>query len=152
MKTFLPSVFIAALALSSSCTSRDQEKAREDAHKAAAELKHDGRELSNNIDRAIQPDSRSASDKLADGKAKLEAAGDRASVKLSRAALVAQVKTNLASQDGLSTITGIDVDAEGSVVTLRGHVGSQAQKDAAERAAARVNGVSRVQNDISIDR
>jgi osmotically-inducible protein OsmY len=66
--------------------------------------------------------------------------------------LEAQVKTNLASDDGLSTITGIDVDANGSVVTLRGHVGSQAQKEAAGRAAARVSGVSRVQNDISIDR
>jgi osmotically-inducible protein OsmY len=137
--------------LAGSCTSRDREKAREDAHKAAAELKHDGRELSGNIDRAIQPDSHSAADKLADGKAKLEAAGDRASVKLSRAALVAQVKTNLASEAGLSSITGIDVDANGGVVTLRGHVSSQAQKEAAERAAARVNGVSRVQNDLSVN-
>ncbi len=143
---------LAALMLASSCTSRDQEKTREDARKAAAELKHDGRELSNNIDRAIQPDSRSAADKLAEGKAKLEAASDRASVKLSRAALEAQVKTNLASEAGLSTITGIEVDANGSVVTLRGHVATQAQKDVAGRAAARVNGVSRVENDMSVDR
>jgi osmotically-inducible protein OsmY len=152
MRTFVLPTLFAAFVFASSCTSRDQEKAREDAHKAAAELKHDGRELSNNIDRAIQPDSRSAGDKLADGKAKLEAAGDRASVKLGRAALEAQVKTNLASEAGLSTITGIDVYANGDVVTLRGHVSSQAQKDAAERAAARVNGVSHVQNEISIDR
>jgi osmotically-inducible protein OsmY len=147
---FLPAV-LTAFMLIAGCTSRDQEKAREDARKAAAELKHDGHELSNNIDRAIQPDSRGAADKLADGKAKLEAASERAEVKLSRAALEAQVKSNLASEAGLSTITGIDVDADGSVVTLRGHVGSQAQKDTAERAASRVNGVSRVQNDISVD-
>jgi hyperosmotically inducible protein len=152
MKTLFLPALLAALTLASSCTSRDQEKAREDAHKAAAELKHDGRELSNNIDHAIQPDARSASDKLAAGKAKLEAASDRAAVKLGRAGLEAQVKSNLASEAGLSTITGIEVDANGSVVTLRGHVASQAQKDAAEHAAARVDGVSRVENEISINR
>jgi osmotically-inducible protein OsmY len=157
-RLLLFSVF-SALLLSSACnstnhaqTSEDMHRAGEEAKKAGAELNQDVKEVARNIDREVKPDARSASEKLEDGKEKLIRAGDKASLGLSRAALIAEVKSKLASDAGLSTVTNIDVHATGGVVTLTGHVATQAQKDAADHAAALVGGVTRVENDLVVGR
>lgn len=53
--------------------------------------------------------------------------------------------------DSRVACAGIDVSAEGGVVTLRGSVPTAAKKDAAQEAAHRVAGVLDVVNDISVD-
>jgi hyperosmotically inducible protein len=148
-RLLLFSVF-SALLFASACNSHNQQQTREDLHRAGTELKQDVKEVARNIDHEVKPDARSASEKLENGKEKLIAAGDKASIGLSRAALIAEVKSKLASDAGLSTVTDIDVHAVGSVVTLTGHVATQAQKDAADHAAAMVGGVTRVQNDLTV--
>jgi osmotically-inducible protein OsmY len=64
--------------------------------------------------------------------------------------MAAKVKAKLASDVGLSTVTGVDVDTSGHVVTLRGTVSSESQKLEAERAASHVNGVEKVINDLKV--
>lgn len=139
------------------CSSRDQEKTkeevREDAHKTAEdakkagrEIKQDAKDLSQRVSAAVQPDSRSASDKFEAGTDRMKVAAAKAGVKLDHAALLAEVKTKLASDAGLSTLTRVDVALHGSEVTLSGTVATEEQKKAAELAAAQVHGVTHVHN------
>ncbi len=81
----------------------------------------------------------------------LRAAGEKAGVKLDHAAMVAKVKAKLATDVGLSTVTGIDVDASGQVVTLRGTVASEEQKQQAEQAVMQLGGVTKVINDLKVN-
>jgi osmotically-inducible protein OsmY len=71
-------------------------------------------------------------------------------VKLDHAALIAKIKTKLATDVGLSTVTGVDVDASGRIVTLHGTVDSVQQKQEAERAALQVGGVTKVIDDLQV--
>jgi osmotically-inducible protein OsmY len=114
------------------CSPSDQERAKEQARENGRELSHeakvageeikkDAKDLSRQVDAAVQP-------------------------RLDHAALVAKVKSKLASDAGLSTLSHVEVDADGSVVTLSGTVTNETQKRAAEIAAAKVDGVSRVEN------
>lgn len=128
------------------CSSNDQEKAKAEARDAGARLKQDAKDLSRKVDAAVKPDRESASDKLSDGTTKLKVASSKAGVKLDQAALLAKVKTKLASDAGLSTLTRVEVRVEGSIVTLSGTVSSEEQKKAAELAASQVGGVTRVNN------
>lgn len=158
MKTILSVAAGAVLTMTlAACSSRDQEKAkaeiRKDAHqvaadakKAGAEIKQGAKELSRNVDAAVRPDSQKASDKMAGARDKVSDAASKASVKLDQAALLAKVRTNLASAAGLSTLTNVDVSLDGSVVTLSGTVSTQDQKKAAEQAVSQVDGVTRVHN------
>lgn len=91
-----------------------------------------------------------AEEKLRRGGEDLRAAGSQAAVKLDRAAMVAKVKTKLATDVGLSTVTSIDVDTTGHVVTLRGTVSSEDQRRQAEQAALEVSGVTKVVNDLRV--
>jgi osmotically-inducible protein OsmY len=95
-----------------------------------------------------KPDSQTAGAerKLTDAGRELRTAGEHAAVKLDRAAMIAKVKTKLAKDVGLSVAASLDVDSTGQVVTLRGTVSSEEQKQHAERAAMQVNGVTRVIN------
>jgi osmotically-inducible protein OsmY len=52
--------------------------------------------------------------------------------------------------DGAMPAAGIDVDARGETVTLRGLVDVAAQRDRAERIALRVGGVSHVENHLRV--
>ena len=63
------------------------------------------------------------------------------------AALTGKVKSALAADVGLKTVK-IDVDSEGGVVTLKGHVDSQDTKRRAEATAKKVSGVSEVRNEL----
>jgi osmotically-inducible protein OsmY len=161
MKTFAAtSIFVLAIGLVG-CSSSDQEQAkkqaRADAHEAADEAKRAGREikegakeLNQRAKDAMQPDSQSASDKMAQAEAKAKDAAAHAGVNLDHAALLAKVKTSLASNAGLSTVTSVDVTVDGSVVTLSGTVPNDNQKKAAEMAASQVNGITQVRNNLTI--
>jgi osmotically-inducible protein OsmY len=65
------------------------------------------------------------------------------------AALTTKVKTALAGDVGLKTLK-IDVDANSGVVTLKGQVDSDEAKKRIQEIAQAVNGVTWVQNQISV--
>ena len=67
------------------------------------------------------------------------------------AALTAKVKSALAADVGLRTLTGIDVDSQGTVVTLKGRIDTEENKRRAEQVAQRVEGVSSVKNQLTVE-
>lgn len=145
----------------SACTSSDQERAKEqgsqdlrkandEAKKAGRELKADAKELSRRVDAAVQPDTESASHKLSRAEATAKEGASRAGVKLDHAVLLAKVKTKLMSDAGLSTVGNVDVALNGTVVTLSGTVANENQKKAAEQAASQVDGVTKVQDLLTV--
>jgi len=67
------------------------------------------------------------------------------------ATLTTKVKTALAADVGLRTLTGINVDSEGSVVTLKGSVDTEANKRRAEQVAQGIEGVSSVRNQLTVE-
>jgi osmotically-inducible protein OsmY len=165
---------VAVLALLAGCGQGDKEKAREraaearrradeaaarareEAHKLAREARQEARALNRNVKDALngtgtgQSGDSEEGQKLRRGGEDLRRAGSEAEVKLNRAALIARVKAKLANDVGLSTVTSVDVDASGQVVTLRGTVSSPEQKKQAENAVLEVSGVSRVINDLEV--
>ena len=66
------------------------------------------------------------------------------------ATLTTKVKSALAADVGLSSLTGISVDSEGSVVRLKGSVDTDANKQRAEQVAKGVDGVSSVKNELAV--
>jgi hyperosmotically inducible periplasmic protein len=66
------------------------------------------------------------------------------------ATLTTKVKSALAADVGLRTLTGINVDSEGSVVTLKGSVDTEANKRRAEQVARGVEGVATVRNQLTV--
>jgi hyperosmotically inducible protein len=70
---------------------------------------------------------------------------------MSDAAITAKVKSALAADVGLKTVTGIHVDTDnGGVVTLKGKVDSADIKKHAEQVARKVNGVKSVKNELQV--
>lgn len=121
------------------CDRSTQDKARErqaeaerKIRKLGSEAKQRARELDHNIKDAVQPDR------------------DHAAEKLDNAALLAKVKAKLASDIGVATLNNVNVDISGSVVTLRGTVASDTQRQAAQRAASQVSGVTNVVNELKV--
>lgn len=66
------------------------------------------------------------------------------------AALTAKVKAQLIA-DGRVSPTRVNVDTAGGVVTLKGIVPTQAEKNAAEEIARRVEGVKSVTSQLTVD-
>ncbi len=136
--------------------SEAKQKTRQEAHKLTQEVKQGARSLDQKIDQALKSEpvhsngTTEAGQKLRRGGQELRAAGGQAAVKLDHAAMIAKVKAKLASDVGLATVTSVDVDTTGQVVTLRGTVSSAEQKQQAEQAALQVNGVTRVINNLQI--
>jgi len=64
--------------------------------------------------------------------------------------LTTKVKSALAADVGLKTLTGINVDTTGSIVTLKGSVDTAANKSRAEQVARGVEGVSSVKNELTV--
>src|SRR5438270_285202 len=127
------------LLVSTGCDRSTEDKARErqaeaekKLRKLGADAKQRARELDHNIKDAVQPDR------------------DHAAEKLDNAALLAKVKAKLAGDLGVATLSDVNVDTSGSVVTLRGTVASDAQRRAAQRAASQVSGVTSVVNDLKV--
>jgi osmotically-inducible protein OsmY len=152
--------FVLAIGLLA-CNSSEQEKAKEraredvrktadEAKKAGREIKEDTKELSRRVDAAVQPDSESASDKISHAETKVKDSASHAGVKLDHAALLVKVKDRIASDAGLSTLTNVDVAVNGSVVTLSGTVANEDQKKAVEMAASQVDGITQVQNRLTV--
>jgi len=70
---------------------------------------------------------------------------------MSDATITAKVKSALAADVGLKTVTGINVDTDnGGVVTLKGKVDSADMKKRAEQVAKKVNGVKSVKNELQV--
>jgi hyperosmotically inducible protein len=65
-------------------------------------------------------------------------------------AITASVKSQLATDIELATITGIEVNTTNGVVTLSGQVSTDAEKRRAEEIAQNVDGVVRVTNSIAV--
>jgi osmotically-inducible protein OsmY len=127
--------------VSTGCDRSTQEKARERQAEAeqkirrlASEAKQRAKELDHNIKGAVQPDSEHAGEKL------------------DNAALLAKVKAKLASDVGVATLNNVNVDISGSVVTLRGTVASDEERQAAQKAASQVSGVTSVVNELKVAR
>ena len=82
-----------------------------------------------------------------------ERAGNRREVSKSAAgaALTTKVKSALASEAGLRTMTNIDVDSADGVVTLKGKVDSAEAKKKAEEVAKKVDGVKSVKNQLRVE-
>jgi len=68
------------------------------------------------------------------------------------AALTTKVKSALASDAGLSTMTNIDVDSKDGVVTLKGKVDSADMKKKAGDIAKKVSGVKSVKNELKVEK
>ena len=66
------------------------------------------------------------------------------------ATLTTKVKSALAADVGLRTLTGISVDSDGSTVTLKGSVDTAANKSRAEQVARGVDGVASVKNELTV--
>jgi hyperosmotically inducible periplasmic protein len=127
------------LLVSTACDRSTQNKARErqaeaerKIRKLGSQAKQRAREMDRDIKDAVQPD------------------GDHASQKLDNAALLTKVKAKLASDLGVATLTNVNVDTSGSVVTLRGTVASDTQRQAAQRTASQVSGVTSVVNELKV--
>jgi hyperosmotically inducible protein len=84
---------------------------------------------------------------------KLPTAEERAKNRqgVGNAALTTKVKTALASDVGMKTMTNIDVDSDNGVVTLKGKVDSAEAKKKAEQIAKKVDGVKSVKNQLRIE-
>ena len=80
-------------------------------------------------------------------KEKAKQAGAEAKRATRNAALTGKVKSALAADVGLKTVT-IDVDSEGGVVTLKGNVDTLDTKRRAEATAKKVSGVTEVHNEL----
>ena len=74
----------------------------------------------------------------------------KAERQMDNAGTTASVKTKLAADLRLSTLTSINVDSTGSTVTLSGHVPSAADKIKAAAVANSVDGVTKVINHLEV--
>ncbi|HYZ83943.1 MAG TPA: BON domain-containing protein [Bryobacteraceae bacterium] len=75
---------------------------------------------------------------------------EKAGEHLDNAALAAKVKTKLAGDVRLSTLTSIDVDVNDGVVTLNGTVPTSADRRLAETVVANSEGVRKVVNNLKV--
>ena len=174
MKLAATALFLTSLLLLGGCSQSSQETAQQreaeakakakaaadrlaqDAKKLGSEVKQEAHALNDQVGKSINspaPASNGSSEaeaKVKRGTEDLRIEAGQAGVKLSRAAVIARVKTKLATDVGLSTVTSVDVDTSGQVVTLHGTVDYAAQKQLAEQAAMQVPGVTRVVDDLTV--
>jgi len=127
------------LLASAGCDRSTENKARERQAEAEQKLRKLGGEakqraqgMDRKIKDAVQPDREHAGEKL------------------DNAALLAKVKAQLASDVGVATLSNVNVDTSGSVVTLRGTVANEGERRAAQKAAAQVSGVTNVVNELKV--
>jgi osmotically-inducible protein OsmY len=83
-------------------------------------------------------------EKVAEGANKAERA-------MSDASLTTKIKAKMALDDSIKALD-IDIDTEGTIVTLRGTVGSEAQRERAVRLARETEGVTQVLDRLEIRR
>jgi hyperosmotically inducible periplasmic protein len=134
---------------------RTAEQAREKARELGKKAEDKARDLSRDIQTSVDSNvhtnnAQEAKAKVREGGRELERAGSSAARQLDRAALIAKVKARLASDAGLTAAANVDVEPDGQVITLNGSVDSEAQKRQAETTAAKVPGVSKVVNNLTV--
>jgi len=76
--------------------------------------------------------------------------GKTAGKNVDDAGLTASVKTNLAAERGMQTLTAVDVDTNQGVVYLNGVVDSPVAKQRAAEIAHQTSGVTRVVNNLQV--
>jgi len=76
--------------------------------------------------------------------------GKSAGTNVDDAGITASVKTSLASERGMQTLTSIDVDTNRGVVSLNGMVDSTAAKRRAAEIARQTAGVTSVVNNLQV--
>lgn len=76
--------------------------------------------------------------------------GKSAGTNVDDAGITASVKTNLASERGMQTLTSIDVDTNRGIVSLNGMVESTAAKQRAVDIARQTTGVKSVVNNLQV--
>jgi osmotically-inducible protein OsmY len=168
MKTTLPGFLaIVSLLISSGCQRSDQQAARErgerfkaKAEAAAKQLERDGKELAakaNEKARELRASGNSnggdsPEDKLKRGAAELNREGKEAGAKLSQMGQSAKVKYNLSTALGIGAVSKIEVNSNGRTVTLRGSIPSADGRAQAERVALSTSGVTRVVNELRVER
>ena len=69
---------------------------------------------------------------------------------MDNAATTTSVKSKLAADVRMSTLTSINVDSNGTMVTLSGSVPTAADKSRAEEVAKTVDGVATVENNLVV--
>jgi hyperosmotically inducible protein len=79
-----------------------------------------------------------------------DTAADRAGETMGDASITTAVKSKMAADVRMSTLTSVDVDTSGAIVTLSGHVPTDADKRQAETVAKSVDGVARVENKLEV--
>jgi osmotically-inducible protein OsmY len=158
----ISAVFVITLAILTGCSQSDRERAQERAkeasakadsemHKLGNDAKADARKLNSEIQQGMNSTS------TRDANAKLDHAAQiartemaEAGRKLDRAGVIASVKAKLAADVGLTTMSNVRVDANGSTVILSGTVSTADQRRLAEQAASQVDGVAKVRNQIQV--
>lgn len=156
------------LVASLGCNRADQERAREKADEArdetvtaarklGSEAEAKAKELNEKLGKSLNGQhpggstgTEAAEDKLDHAAAVARRDGRLAGAKLNHAGMLAKVKAKLVNDVGLATVSAVDVDVRGPVVTLNGTVSSEDQKRQAERSAMSVDGVSRVVNNLTV--
>ena len=76
--------------------------------------------------------------------------GKSAGTNVDDASITASVKTNLAADRGMHTLTAVDVDTNKGIVSLNGVVESPAAKQRAAEIARQTTGVTQVVNNLQI--
>lgn len=76
--------------------------------------------------------------------------GKTAGTNIDDATITTSVKTNLAAERGMQTLTSVDVDTNKGVVSLNGMVDSSAAKARAAEIAGNTSGVQRVINNLQV--
>ena len=134
-----------------------QKKADESARNLAQKAKKGVGEVDQKIKDAVNGGSAESRESGSRAGEKLDRAGEQArdtgknaARKLDQAAMLAKVKTKLAAEVGMATVSNIGVDVAGSMVTLAGTVSSEDQKREAERVVSQVDGVTKVVNNLTV--
>jgi len=166
-KCVLPLVAFLCLSCSQNQKSEDREHA-EDAkqqvktaaaktREAVEQLAHKAKQKSDKLAADMQTalkGNRGESDQTLDtvqtARDKASRVGDKLRTEADHLALKAQVKSKLANEVGLNTVTGVDVDTAGQVVTLSGVVPTAEDKHRAETAVASMPGVQHVVDNLQV--
>ena len=99
---------------------------------------------------AVRDRTEAAKDKLPNARERAQNR-ERVSDTTGNAMLTTKVKTALASDIGLRTMTNINVDSDDGVVTLKGKVTTAEAKKRAEAVAKKVDGVKSVKNQLTVE-
>jgi osmotically-inducible protein OsmY len=160
-KLLLP-VSLTVLTLLAGCDHSDREQARQKAEqarqkaeelgqKAGEQAKKIGEDVKSSVDSSVNSASaQDAAAKLKQGGRDLATAGDEATRKLDKAATITKIKARLAADAGLTAAANVKVDVDGQVATLTGTVDSEAQKNQAAVAAAKVSGIIKVVDHLQV--